>query len=120
MDNMNFEVDFTGVKDKQDVIRKLVLVFKLPEEFHMPAPGSEEYTWNWDAFEDYFMSLDSDSEIIRTADPKPESVYLLVKNIDEVKKVSDKDHETLLAILQDATKDDHRGDKIQFSFGLVK
>ncbi len=79
MKTLNFKVNFSGADDKQDIIKKLVSVFRLP--------NSPKSNWNWDAFEDYFTSLDSDSEIIRNMDPKPKQVNLIIKNIKDVKKI---------------------------------
>lgn len=105
---MDFIVDFRDVKDKRDVILRLSEVFKLHD-----ISGH-----SWDSFEDFFTSLNPDSEIIRNANPMPEAVHLVVKNVEAVKKVSGNDYDILLSILDEATRPESRGDKILFSYEL--
>jgi hypothetical protein len=79
-----------------------------------------DWNWNWDAFEDYFRNLDSDSEIVRETVPKPGKIHLRVKNIDEVRKISEKDYQLLLSVLQDSLDKDYRSDNIEFTYELIK
>jgi len=52
-------------------------------------------------------------------DPIPSHVHLVVKNIDEVKKVSENDFRILREILEHATDKEGRGDGIDFSYSIV-
>lgn len=112
MEELNFNVDFINVKDKQEIIRRLVKVFSLPD--------SEEWNWNWDAFQDYFTSLSSDSEIVREAKIRPKKIHLIVKNIQDVKKISEKDYSILLSVLEDETKAENKDidEDIEFSYEI--
>lgn len=111
MDSLDFEIDFQGVTDKSGIIKKLVSVFRLPD--------SPDSNWNWDAFEDYFTNLDSDSGTVRNSNPKPNKIHLVIKNIQEVKKASETDYDTLLSVLDHATKKENRGDQLEFTYNLA-
>ncbi len=112
MSKLNLEVDFSAVKDKQDIILRLSSVLGLHD-----ISG-----YSWDSFYDYFINLDPDSEVVRNTDPKPQKVHLVVKNVKDVRKVSEKDYNILLSILQDATKKENKDieDKIEFSYEIVQ
>lgn len=110
---MNFKVDFQDVITKQDIINQLTLTFKLP------------YSTNWDSFEDWFVCLDSDSEIVANSNPIPEEVHLIIKNIDAVKKIEEMEwdghsvFDNLLDVLNWCTNKENRGDGIIFTYELA-
>lgn len=108
---LSIEIDFEGVKNKEDIIKRLVSTLELPD-----FEGSK---WNWDSFEDYFTNLDSDSNLIRESGNQIKKVSLTVKNVQETKKVSQKDYGILLSVLDHATKIENRGDKIEFSYRIA-
>ncbi len=114
MTQINFEIDFQGVTGKIDLFKRFVKIFGLPE-------GKDWIfgNWNWDGFTDRFTSLGSDSATINSIQPVPEKVHLVVKNIEEVKKVSQKDYDILLSVLETSTQKEYRGDKIKFSYQIV-
>jgi hypothetical protein len=107
MNILNFIVDFAGVKNKQEVIDRLISVFQLPD------------AGNWDSFQDWFTSLESDSAIVNSMNPLPQKIHLDVKNIADVKKVSQRDYDILLEILNEGIQSEKPENKIKFSFKFI-
>lgn len=107
-----FKIDFKDVKDKQDILQRLHDVFLLNEH-------DIQMERNWDSFMDWFVNLDSDSEIIRKMDPLPTKVVLEVYNIGDVYKASEKEFNNLVQVLAVCTLRDYRGDEIQFDVVYV-
>lgn len=107
---MNFIVDLKGVKDKQELIKRFVDTLKLPDE--------PNWQWNWDAFNDYFRNLDTDSKVVRESDPVPQEVHLTIRNIWDVARYSKDEYCSLCEILVEATDQDNRVDKIKFTFEI--
>ena len=104
----NIEIDFSNVKDKDDVIRCFEKAFGFPIAKY---PG-------WDGFNDYFRNFRSDS-LISKLSPFPEEVHLTLKNLGKVAGASKSTYSTLCEILVEATDMDNRADGVRLTFNVV-
>lgn len=106
---MNIIVNLKGAKTSNDVIMRFAEALKIAG-----LQGN-----SWDAFNDNFRNLDSDSKIISGTGKKVDKLHLTIKNSSDLVNSSEKDYSTLVQILSEATNVKNRGDGIKFTFELM-
>lgn len=105
---LNLKVDIGKVKNKNELIVTVAKAF-----------GINDLSGNsWDAFEDDFRSLDTESQVYKDAG-NPKEVNLQILGMEDAKKsVEPNDIRIFTDILDRATEDD-RYDGVNFTYETV-
>jgi hypothetical protein len=148
----NVSIDLKGVQTTEDIFDRFQEVFQFAyydkeldsawNERGYLNPDSETYKdlqtmakrkgvrRNWDSMNDSFLHLDSDSMLYKKMIAPQKDIHLIVKNINDVKKVPttkglllDNEYLTLIDLLACATdkkgRSGSKGDDVNFTFEIM-